>query len=221
MSQINLRPKARQFPFDETCSDLISLLEARNFNIPGISVRFSEYGSYKMVSVVEGSDFRLWFCRNQGSLSNRYNDIAAISQIVIEDISISVYSDGSGPSLYIYVGNNLQKDMKWWLCNSWDLNARLNGRARKAIYYQGSCRENGSYFQAHSNHYLVHSDDLGRGYSPIELDDNQTPHHSHNWSIDKEKPTHDLPNCILTSSVFDWVNEKLKKRIENLNNATV
>ena len=219
MPQINLRPKARQFPFDETCSDLISLLEARNFNIPGISVRFSEYGGHKMVSVVEGSDFRLWFCRIQGRLG-QWNDIAAISQIVIEDISLSVYEDGSGPSLYIYVGSDLQKDMKWWLCNSWDLNARLHHRERKAIYYSGSCSQNGGYFRNGSNIYLIQNNDLGRAYSPIELEENQIPHHSHDWSIDKEKPTHDLPNCVLASNVFDWVNEKLKKRIEVLNNAT-
>lgn len=170
-----------------------------------------------MVSVAEGSDFRLWFCRIQGRLGN-YNDIAAISQIVVEDISLSVYEDGSGPSLYIYVGSDLQKDMKWWLCNSWDLNARLNGRARKAIYYQGSSSQNGGRYLAGSNHYLVHSDDLGRGYSPIELEENQIPHHSHTWSIDKEKPTHDLPNCVLASNVFNWVNEKLKKRLEILRN---
>lgn len=216
MPQINLRPKARQFPFDETCSEIVSLLESKNFNIPGIRVKFTEYNGYKMVSVVEGDDFRLWFCRVQGLLNSHYNDIAAISQIVIEDISLSVYEDGSGPSLYVYVGNDLQKDMKWWLSNSWDLNARLNGRARKAIYYQGSCRESGGYFRAGSNHYLVQNNDLGRAYSPELLTENQIPHHSHNWSINKEKPTHDLPKCVLASNVFDWVNEKLKNRIEVL-----
>lgn len=219
MPQINLRPKARQFPFDETCSEIVSVLESRHFNIPGIDVKFHTYGcSYTKVWSIEGSDFRLWFSRVQGQLGRDWNDTAAINQIVIGDISLSVWGDGSGPSLYVYVGTDLQKDMKWWLHNSWDLNAKLLNRPRKAIYYQGSCRQSGGYFRAGSNHYLVQNNDLGRAYSPIELTENQIPHHSHNWSIDQneDEPKYDVPKCVLALKVFDWVNQELKKRLEIL-----
>ena len=74
-----LYPHSRQFPFDEVAEKIVRALEKRNWNVPGISVDFYTYGSgeakYKMVNHIIGSDFKLSFCRSQGKLNARKNDI--------------------------------------------------------------------------------------------------------------------------------------------------
>lgn len=204
-----LYPVARNFPFDETCSDIVRVLESRNWNIPNIKVEFRNSNGNQMVSSITGPDFRLYFCRVQGSLGNGWNNIAAVNDVTIMDTSISVYDDGSGPSMKLYVGKDISKDPYWTMA---DL-ARLRNEPRKTIKYRGSCRECGTYFRNHGNIYLVANSDLGRDYLPEQLREGQIPHRAHEWSIDNDL-TNDVPRCVLALKVFHWINEELKKRLE-------
>lgn len=215
MTKINLRPFIKVFPFDETCSELINVLESKNFDVPQLEITFSDYGQgqYRKINTVKGNDFRLWFCRKQKQMGE-WNDIAAVTDLIIGDISLSVYADGSGPTMNIYVGSNLHNDMQWWLANSRAINAKLLKEPRRSIHYEGSCSPNGGRYSYHHNEYLVQTTDSGRSYSPIELIENQIPHHSHKWSINQFKPTHDVPKCVLASDVFHYMNDELKKRLE-------
>lgn len=49
MSRINLRPTLKIFPFDETCSELISVLESKDFDIPELEIKFHDYGGQYMM----------------------------------------------------------------------------------------------------------------------------------------------------------------------------
>jgi len=208
--QVNLFPTARVFPFDETCSNFVKVLQSRNWNVPDIKVEFSTCREYKMVRYIIGPDFKLYFCRIQGSLGNGYNNIAAVNKITIMDTSISVYDDGSGPSMKLYVGNDISKDPYWVMS---DL-AKLRNEPRRTIRYRGSSRTCGTYFCNHRNIYLVANSDLGRDYLPEPLREGQIPHRAHEWSIEEDDKGNDVPRCVLASKVFDWVNDELKKRLD-------
>lgn len=209
--QVNLYPTARTFPFDKTCSEIVQVLENRNWNIPNIEVKFYEYSGYRMISSITGLDFKLVFCRIQGSLGNDCNNIAAVADITVMDTGISVYSDGCGPLMQLYVGNDLTKDMQWWL-QRWDILPLLYNVPRRTINYRGSSRKCGNYFQNYGNIYLVANNDLGRSYSPEPLCEGKILHRAHEWSINNDL-TNDAPRCVLVSKVFDWINEELKKRL--------
>jgi len=210
--QVNLYPTARVFPFDETCSEIVRFLESRKWNVPNIKVEFSENRGNVMVRHITGPDFKLYFCRVQGSLGNGWNNIAAVNEITMMDTSISVYEDGSGPSMKLYVGKDISKDPYWTMA---DL-ARLRKEPRRTIKYRGSSRACGTYSCNHRNIYLVANSDLWRDYLPEPLREGQIPHRAHEWSIEEDDKGNDTPRCVLTSKVFDWINEELKKRLENM-----
>jgi hypothetical protein len=206
-----LYPTAGTFPFDETCSNIVRLIESRNWNVPNIKLEFSEYQGNRMVRYITGPDFKLYFCRIQGSLGNGWNNIAAVNEITVMDTTISVYSDGSGPSMKLYVGNDFKKEPNW----IHDDLRLLRNESRRTIKYRGSCHESGSYFRNHENIYLVANSDLGRDYLPEPLHDGQIPHRAHEWSIDNDL-ANDVPKCVLVSKVFHWINEELKKRLSGM-----
>lgn len=113
-----LRPTAQQFPFDETCAQITQALEARNWQVPGLTVKFRTYGSgdslYRIVNEVRGDDFVLNFGRSQGRLGY-YNDTAAIDRIAIPGRDLSVYTEECGPTFAEYIGDDWMADREQFL----------------------------------------------------------------------------------------------------------
>lgn len=139
-----LYPRLRQFPIDEVAEKIVRAIEKRNWKVPGITVEFDIYGSgeakYKMVSSIIGENFKLYFCRIQGRLNERWNDIAALHSVCIPKQILEVYSDGSGSTYYLYVGKDWESDKEWFM-NSIKVNSKLNKEPRRYLRYCGrTCR---------------------------------------------------------------------------------
>lgn len=163
-------PNSRQFPFDEVGEMIVHALEARNWRVPGIKVEFRQWGTgeekYRYVSTIEGENFRIRFgIARQG-----------VSTINIPRMEISVYSDESGPTLYLYMGDDYGRDHAKFM-DGHKFNSKLDGKPRLYLRYNGVCRcyqEGASHWLAKLPHshpgrrspLLVHNNDLGREYDP-------------------------------------------------------
>lgn len=186
-----LFPQSRQYPFDEVCEQIVHALEERGWDIPGLSLDFDVYGSgaekYRLLRAITGDNFRLRFGRPQGRLGH-WNDTAAISEIQIPRMELSVYDDESGPTLTVYVGRRWTAHKERFF-RSIKVNSKLRGEPRKYLRYKGGCNcqsTRGANFEAIGfllgdaksraamNHthtgcrapYLIHDNDLGREYAP-------------------------------------------------------
>lgn len=192
-----LYPTSRQFPFDQVCEQIVRELELRNWSVPGMTVEFDSYGSgdQKMILVrrVKGEDFQIHFGRPQGPMpGGRYNNTAAVNDINIPHRELRVYDNESGPTLYLYVGSDWNKDRQKFM-NGFKVNSKLNKEPKMYLEYQGGCNcrsTGGASFEAigflmshinndtealaQMNHthpgrrppLLVHTNDLGREYDP-------------------------------------------------------
>ena len=192
-----LYPTSRQFPFDEVCEQIVRGLEKRSWRVPGIDVKFHYYGSgeqkYRTLSHITSADFKLLFHRGQGTLpGGRWNNTAAITEIVIPHKELHVYDDESGPAFYLYVGKHYERDREWFL-NGSKVNSKLNREPKRYLKYNGGCdcqNRAGTSFEtvgflmatltgdvktlAQMKHthrgqrppILVHTNDLGREYDP-------------------------------------------------------
>jgi hypothetical protein len=175
-----LYPFSRQFPFDEVCERIVRELEIRNWQVPGITVKFEHYGTgdqkFRHVSRVMGKDFKLWFCRKQRTMpGGQYNDIAAINEIVIPRKELHVYNSEDGPTYITYVGNNWERDRNQFI-NGLKVNSKLNDQPRTYLRYKGQCHcissVRGLFNNLPHTHpgrrspLLVHDNDLGREYEP-------------------------------------------------------
>jgi hypothetical protein len=172
-----LYPTSRQFPFDEVCEQIVRTLEDRNWDVPGITVEFHNYGSgdqkYRLVSDIRGDGFQLHFGRVQRRLGH-YNDTAAVSQLVIPGKQLDIYDDESGPTYYVYVGESWERDKERFLRGS-KVNSRLDREGRWYLMYKGACRCGASDFGQHYHSgrrppLLVHDNDLGREYDTNGLE---------------------------------------------------
>lgn len=174
-----IRPIARQFPFDEVCSWIVDALEARNWDVPGFSVKFDVYGSgaqkMRMVREIAGPDCRIYFSRKQRTLpGGRWNDTAAVNSITRPYQSLTVYEDESGPTFSIYVGDRWEEDRDWFMRSGYDVNPKLYKERRRNLEYKGSWkRPQDDGYDYHYQHtrspYLIHNTDLGRAYSPVPV----------------------------------------------------
>lgn len=158
-----LYPYSRQFPFDEVTEKIVRAIEKRNWKVPGITIEFDTYGSgeakYQMVESIIGDNFKLFFCRFQGQINDRWNDTAALHCVCIPKQILEVFSDESGPNYYLYVGENWDSDKEWFM-NAIKVNAKLNKEPRRYLSYKGN-----SYKQRPKE--LIAYNDFGREYSPI------------------------------------------------------
>jgi hypothetical protein len=196
-----LYPVSRQFPFDEVCEQIVRALEERNWDVPGITVVFDTYGTgankFRLVRKITTDDCVLRFGRPQGNMG-RWNDTAAISDIIIPMMELRVYEDESGPTYYVYVGNDWDSDKKHFV-DQYKINSKLNGEPRTYLKYKGACNcssTRGASFEAVSfltanlmgdrkalramthehrgrrSPILVHDNDLNREY---DLEDGEEP----------------------------------------------
>lgn len=99
-------PKSRQYgKLDEICEQIVHELEKRNWSVSNIKVERDAYGAgsrwWSYVKYITGANFKLWFCRRQGTLDFRHANIAAIMGITIDNRKLCIFEDFSGPSLDI------------------------------------------------------------------------------------------------------------------------
>lgn len=190
-------PSVQKFPFDSTCEQIVRELEKRNWQVPDINVEFHEYGSgaqkFRAVSRIKSQDFKLWFCRVQRTMPDgRWNDIAGVTEIMIPKKELCIYEDESGPTFYLYVGDDYERDREKFM-NGSKVNSKLKGEPKMYLKYTGGCdcrATRGASFEAvgffvatligdadklarmthtHSNRrppLLVHTNDLNREYDP-------------------------------------------------------
>ncbi|HUV47359.1 MAG TPA: hypothetical protein VMX11_00155, partial [Actinomycetes bacterium] len=169
-----LYPTSTQFPFDPVCAEIIRALEARNFDVPGMEVTVTTYGSgeqwMRHVHTVTGSDFKIMFERDQGPMpGGRWLRSGAVSSVAILRNLIHVYSDESGPTLRVYVGDNWEAD-RLAFRQDYGVNSRLNGERRTYLRYRGMCRCRSGLEHSHQGSrspLLVADNDLGREYDPV------------------------------------------------------
>ncbi len=170
-----LYPTSLQFPVDGVCSIIVKALEERNWQIPGIDVEFHEYGSgeqkFRHVSQITSQDFKLRFGRKQHTMpGGQWNDIAAVTEIVIPKKELHIYNDESGPTFYLYVGNDWEQDRDQFM-NALKVHSKLDGRPKIYLRYSGACRCGGITDWPHTHAgrrspLLEHTNDLGREYDP-------------------------------------------------------
>lgn len=140
-SQAFLYPRSRQFPIDEVTEEIILELQKRNWKVPGMRVEFEtqDRGRARYVSYVHGENFRLWFLRPQGYIPGGFlSDISAVSEIVIPGKELHVYHDESGPTLYLYVGDDYERDRDLFV-NGTKIHSKLDGKKKMYLKYTGGC----------------------------------------------------------------------------------
>jgi len=166
-----LYPHSRQFPFDEVAEMIVRELKKRNWNVPGITVDFDNYGSgeakFQHVYHVIGNDFKLTFMRIQEKQfdSTHWNDCAALEKICIPKQQITVYEDESGPTYYLYVGEDWEADKNWFM-NAIKIHAKLDGKPRKYLKYRGDYYSDYIVDRYGRAELLVSDTDLNREYAP-------------------------------------------------------
>ncbi len=164
-----LYPKSQQFPFDIICTEIVRQLERRNWQVAGFELAFDTYGTgdrkFRLLRTIRTRDARIRFGRPQGRIDGtHWNDTAAVSDIVIPKKELHVYDDESGPTFYLYVGNDWEKDRERFM-NGSKVNSKLDGEPRTYLQYSGAALIDGHRFYLHRRQpYLVHTNDLGREY---------------------------------------------------------
>jgi hypothetical protein len=182
-------PECRQFPFDETCEQIVRELEKRNWHVPGLIIEFHEYGGNereKLVEVwcIEGQDLLLRFGRVQSQVPG---SAAAASTIVIPKKELHVQAEECGATLDLYVGNKWERDRASFI-NESHVNSKLKGKRRTYLRYEEKCYCKEDSERTYSSNeiwslmrdeiatphrhkgirspLLVHTDDCGREYNP-------------------------------------------------------
>lgn len=109
-----LEPSLRTAPFDDLGFELITELARVGWEVPGIDVTFRAGGhgneTYRWVSqvsgVTEAGPFSVSFWGRQRNLGPRLDQVTGLSSMTIPPgIECSFYSDGSGPSATLYLGD--------------------------------------------------------------------------------------------------------------------
>ncbi len=147
---------SRQFPFDEVIDEIIHELEKRNWTVPGIDVNFYEGGSgdakYRIVSAITCTE-----------LDCRLKPYTYGSTLNIPQREISVYDDESGPSYYVYTGDDWGRDREAFM--GIKVHSKMRGKPRTYLCYTGSWKSLYSYRNQRPP-FLVADNNLGREYLP-------------------------------------------------------
>lgn len=159
-----LYPRRDKFAFDRVCGQIVHALEERNWDIPGIAVEFANDENSgiteRYVASITGDDFKLDF------MFESYSS-APVTMLAIPGRRLSVYSDDSGPSYYVYVGNDWQQDRRHFL-DDYQFNSKLDGKPRTYLLYKGGCMcEQEQSVHHHTSRVaplLIHNNDMRREY---------------------------------------------------------
>lgn len=153
-----------RLPLENIGSELVHELLRVGWDVPGIDVDISTYGSGENVirtvrcisGKTEDGPFKLEFCEAQEQLG-RYNIMTALSRATIPPgIEINFYGDNSGPSALVYVGKDWKADGDAFM-ERINVNARLNKQRKTYLRYSGRG----------DTHTMRADNDLGRDYDPM------------------------------------------------------
>lgn len=123
-----------QFPFDRVCSQVRRLAENRGFSVEGLDFDFkvfegvNGFGSQRTLVNIWGDDFKI-----------RYRGGELVSEIIIPGKELHIYSDESGPVLYLYVGENWEYDKLVWM-RSTKLHERMRNEPQTYLRYEPRSR---------------------------------------------------------------------------------
>jgi hypothetical protein len=107
-------PRAEIYPVDKVCNEIVTEVINRCGDVSWIEV-FSQERIIHGVTVVrvcnlKGEDFELTFNRKQDRQIQGKDSYASIYEIYIPGHQFRMYSDNSGPTYYLYVGNDWKND---------------------------------------------------------------------------------------------------------------
>lgn len=156
------------------CGLIVRELEARDWHVPGITVKFEDFDDYRMVSTIEGDDFFLRFGHIQDGADTSRKDIAAVRKINIHRTELNIPRDGSGPVLYLYVGENWEAADRHNFIHGIKTKSKFHGKPRTYLRYKGAWSRYGEseHFDLFNNEssgyapYLVHDNCDGHEYDP-------------------------------------------------------
>ena len=165
-----LYPQSRQFSFDQVCEEIVCALAERNFEVPGLEFEFHGYGQgkFRILQKMIGANFRLHFGRRQGYLKKGWNNIAAVSRIVIPRRELYVNEDGQA-TFFVYAGSDWERDARRFLDNR-TVNGRQPGQPRLYLQYSGGCQCNDADVHVHPGvrqPFLFHDRELGRQHELV------------------------------------------------------
>ena len=145
-------PTSTRFPMDGLITQIVFELEKRGWKVPGIRVKFHEWGSgeekFRRVEYITGEDFII-------SLDRK-----GIHEMTIPRHQLIVYDDNSGPTYYVYVGNEWEKDKEGFMRGT-KVHSRLDKKPKTYLKYSGRSTYRGAFASR-----LIADDDLDREYSP-------------------------------------------------------
>ena len=214
-----LYPTSWQYPFDAVCHNIVVALEERNWQVPGIEVEFHEYGSgaqkFRCVSHIRGRDFKLWFSRVQRTMpGGHWNDTAAVTELVIPGKELHVYEDESGPTFYLYVGPDWERDRERFMSSS-KVNSKLYGKPKMYLLYKGGCNcraTEGAAFEAIGFLTATLAGDAEKLAGMMHTHQGRRPPLLvHNNDLDREyDPEDDEPSFFFTAPVMEEFKQYLK-----------
>jgi hypothetical protein len=131
-------PEAYNFPLEMTCWEIVSRLEQRNFDVPGIAVTWDDVWNGELhlarLLKVRGQDFSLDFCWPSSS------EPASLDRVVIpeKELQLRSYSDEHSLTLNVYAYTDWERDRDWFLADSFKYHSRRDG-APRYLKYQSKC----------------------------------------------------------------------------------
>ncbi|AOG03035.1 hypothetical protein [Bosea sp. RAC05] len=150
-------------PIEDLSADLIAALQRVGWDVDGITVKFRTDGRDGCVfravqsisGITEGGPFRLRFGTPQHKRGGTHVLTGLDFATIPPGLQVQYECDGSGPSAYVYVGDNWPADGDEFL-STIKVNSKLNGQPRTYLRYSG--QRGGR---------IPHDDDLGREYAPL------------------------------------------------------
>ncbi len=161
-------PFTDEFPFERACERIVRELEKRNWEVPGITVEFSDYGSgergFRRVDCIRGREFKLKFGRTQRG--GPYG--TGVREVTIPHKQLTVWEDYGDPELIYYVGTDWERDRGEFIDGRKHM-SKLFGQPRTYLVYKGSDNTEERFPRRAGNgprSYFLHDNDLEREYDP-------------------------------------------------------
>ena len=153
------------YAFDAPCAQIVRILEARGWRVPGIDVEFNS----GRIGKVTGDDFRLML----GPAFPGSKQVVGY-ELTIPGKQLWVdHQTESGPLMWVYVGGDWERDKRRFVDHS-KVNSRLKRQPRWYLRYSGCClgpcpgasgiRHT---HQGRRSPILLADNDLGREYDPV------------------------------------------------------
>ena len=150
-----------QFPIEVVSAQIVDELAKRNWLLPGI---YAEHRG-SVPRRITGKNFRIVF-----GISTRDSKILCVTLVNIPMVEVHLYEEKTGPSLYVYAGNNWPNDEERFT-DDFKIISKIRLGKRLYLAYRGSdSPEKRTHTPNQNPKYLIHDNDSGREYEPAEGD---------------------------------------------------